>query len=503
MLQMKNKVLFWLGADLTHFCLASLMQKKLNSDFYAICDITNKPKSFFKNQKVVDFKKTWFFHDHINSKKIVHDHTFLRHIEEKYNLNLWKYAINERIFYRFYDFYNFTTDEILSILESECRLFENILLEVKPDYLITKEPAFHHLEIFYQMCKSSGVKILMLTQPNIGYKCLVSENATKLDSLNSLDDSILSGRNFEQLQIFLKENNISIQIQNYDKHHGNSFMISLKAVKNYLFSPNTNINTHYNYYGRTKFKVIFYMLNILFQKRIRQNFLNKNLEKAPDLSKLYVYFPLAVDLERNLLINSPYNTNQIEIVRHIAKSLPIGYSLYVKENPSQSTREWRSKTEYNELMKIPNVLLLHPSVSAESLIKNSSLVITIGGTSAFEAAFYNKPSIVFSDVGYAILPSVFKVENFLELSSTIKTALSCKVNPEDVDKYVSELEKNCFDFDWFGFGMLFKEFFYYNGTLVDVDISDSKMNDFLQKHGQKLENLVESHIKKISEFNKF
>ena len=37
--------------------------------------------------------------------------------------------------------------------------------------------------------------------------------------------------------------------------------------------------------------------------------------------------------------------------------------------------------------------------------------------------------------------------------------------------------------------------------ISDVDISDSKMNDFLQKHEEKLENLVKYHIKKIHEFS--
>lgn len=500
---MKHKILFWLGSDLTHFCLAYFLQKKLDSDFYAIYDITNRPKKFFGNQQIVDFKKTWFFHDHIDSKKTNHDFKFLEYIEQKYGLNLWKYLINERIFYRFYDFHIFSDDEMLSILEHECRLFENILSDIKPDFFITKEPAFHHLEIFYQMCKASGVKVLMLTQPNIGYKCLVSENATKLDSLHSLKNLPHLGRNFEELQSYLKDNNLSTQIRTYDKHHGNSFTISIKAVIDYLLSSNDNIKTHYNYFGRTKSKVIFYSLNEMFKTKIRQSFIDNNLVKSPNLSKPFVYFPLSVDLERNLLINSPYNTNQIEIIRHVVKSLPVGYSLYVKENPSQSTRSWRSKNEYNEIMNIPNVLLIHPSVPSELLIKNSSLVITIGGTSAFEAAFYEKPSIIFSDVGYSILPSVFKIENYLDLPCAIKDALSSKVDVNDVDKYLLVLEKNWFDFDWFGFGMLVKDFFYYNGTLVDVEISESKMNDFLEKHQDKLKNLVLSHIEKIHDSKKF
>ena len=51
MSQKKDKILVWIGADLTHFLLASGLQKKHDADYYAIIDITNKPKEFFLSQK--------------------------------------------------------------------------------------------------------------------------------------------------------------------------------------------------------------------------------------------------------------------------------------------------------------------------------------------------------------------------------------------------------------------------------------------------------------------
>ena len=54
------------------------------------------------------------------------------------------------------------------------------------------------------------------------------------------------------------------------------------------------------------------------------------------------------------MIDAPFYTNQIEIIRSVVKSLPVGYSLYVKENPGQVSREWRDINEYKEIMNIPN-----------------------------------------------------------------------------------------------------------------------------------------------------
>ncbi|MDC0154599.1 hypothetical protein OAJ02_07730, partial [Nitrosopumilus sp.] len=65
---MKNKILFWCGVDFTHFCLSYYMQTKHDAEYYGIIDITNKTKKFFQQQKLVPFKKTWYFHDHITSK---------------------------------------------------------------------------------------------------------------------------------------------------------------------------------------------------------------------------------------------------------------------------------------------------------------------------------------------------------------------------------------------------------------------------------------------------
>ena len=496
-MNMKDKIIFWMGGDFTHFSLSYYFQKMYDCELYGIIDITNKPKKFYQKQDLVDFKKTWFFHDHININKKP-DLEYLTYIEKKYDLNLWKLAINERIFYRFYNFHKFTTDEILCILESECRLFETILDEVKPDFFVTKEPAFHHLELFYQMCKKSGIKNLVLGQPNIGYRCIISEVPNRLDSFDSQleDDVILPNRTFEELQKHLKSFDISKQIRTYDEQHGKSKKDWFKAILSYLLSENNNVKTNYNYFGRSKFKVITNMLSSILKKNYRQSFINKNLAMNVDLNSSFVYYPLAVDLERNLLINSPFHTNQIEIIRNIAKSLPIGFKLYLKENPGQITREWRSISEYREIMNIPNVTLIHPSFDSQDLIKNSKLVFTITGTTGFEAAFYGKPSIIFTDSGYDLLSSVTRIKEIESLNDNIIESLNKNIVPLDLEKYILRLEKNSFKFDWLGISSKFKNKFYYGGTLVDVNISPDKFKIFLDEYSSELTLLASEHIKK-------
>ena len=175
--------MFWLSPDITFFCLAHFIQEKMDVELSSIIDITEKPKMFFKSQKLVNFEKIWFFHENIDKKKFKNpDENYLKIFEKKYKIDLWKLILNERI-YKFYNFHTFSRNEILSIAEQSCKLFENVLAENKPDYVIMHDPRFHHLEIFYQLCKKFNIKVIMPSFPNVGYRAILSESENILDNL--------------------------------------------------------------------------------------------------------------------------------------------------------------------------------------------------------------------------------------------------------------------------------------------------------------------------------
>lgn len=494
---MKNKLLFWIDGPL-HFCIAHHIQKTYDCDLYAIIDVTNKPKKFFINQDLVKFKKIWFFHDHIK-KTHSPDLEYLAKFESKYNIDIWKLAINERIFYRFYNFHKFTDGEILAIEEDTCRLFESVIDEVSPDFVLTYLPALHHWELFCELAKARGSKILVLSQPMIGYKCRISDNREAFGSSEIFNETKAIGREFKDLREYLNSFNISKQIKQSLEKNNNPTLKLAKAAFEFLFaSSNDHEKTHFTYFGRTKLKVLTHMIVTIIKKRVRERFIQNNMLQSVNFSRPYAYFPLGVDPEANILITAPFFTNQIEMIRNIAKSLPIGYELYVKENPAQVNREWRKISEYKEIIEIPNVKLLHPSVSNEKLIENSSLVITIAGSSGFEAAFYEKPSIVFSDISYAVLPSVHRVKEMEKLPETIRSCLSEKVHVEDLDKFLVIIEKNTFDLDLRGFNTKIQDYFYHGGYLVDTEISSKQMQKFLEENKSILEILSDEHIKKIN-----
>ena len=81
---------------------------------------------------------------------------------------------------------------------------------------------------------------------------------------------------------------------------------------------------------------------------MRKNFLD-SLNSEIDFNQPFVYFPLGVSMERTLLIDSPYFTNQLEVIRHIAKSIPVNFQVFVKETQTQASRDWRPISFYKEI----------------------------------------------------------------------------------------------------------------------------------------------------------
>ena len=496
-ISMTDKILFWIDSDLTYFGLAYYLQKKTDAKFSGIIDITNKTKNFFNTQKLVDFENIWFYFDEIAHTKSTPDYNYLKNFEKKYDVKLWELAINERIFYRFNYFHKFTTDEILLILENECRFFEKILNDVKPDIFITKETIQHKDELLYRMCKSLGIKILMLSQPGIGYKCIISSESGNFNSKETLDEIKNHGRTFQEMQKWLNSFSGYKQLQNISDNFITSRSEKIKAGLQFLTSKNTNLKTHYTYYGRAKFAVLIHEIKSMIKKKIRERFIDNNLLKELKFNEKFVYFPLAVDEERNLLIGAPYYTNQIENIRHIVKSLPVDYKLYVKETPSQVTRHWRSTSSYKQMLEIPNVRLLHPSIPPSEIYKKTSLVITISGSSSLEAAFYEKPSIIFTENAHSILPSINTIKSLDDLPKAISRSLDTKVNATDLDRYITFFEDNSFEFDQHGLHTKEHDYFFFGGHLIDVDISDSKMEFFLKENKLDFDKLTNGFLNKL------
>ena len=498
---MKKKIFFWLEGDITSYCISYYLQKIIDSEYYAIVDVTDRPKKFFKEQKLVQFNKTWFYHDYLN-KKIKPDPNYLKSFEEKYDIDLWQLAKNDRIFMDNHNtFHKFSNEEISQIIEKECRLFEKILDETKPDFFVTTETALRPHHLFYLLCKKKGIKVLMLNAANWGNYCYISESYHRLDNFRELflrKKSVPT--TFNDIQNRLESNVRSKQHDKFFSGHRTSKIKKIKAALELLIrSDNSNVKTHYTYYGRNKLKVLFQEIDISIKRYFRKKYINQNFLRQIPKDSQFIFLPLQQEPERSLLISAPDYVNQIKTVEYVSKCIPKNYLLLVKEHPTQGppNRDWRKISDYKIMGNDPKVRLIDPGVPAKEIMKKSKLVISVSGTISLESAFFDKPSITFVENDYSLIPSISKLKSKDELSELIKNSLEKKVDPNFVQKYFDILEENSFVFDLLGFQDSYFKHFYFDGNLVDVEISTSQMEEFLINQKQKIEDLAQEFKKKI------
>lgn len=493
----KDKILFWLEYYSIHFGIAKALSEKYNCELYALVSSSPKQKSFFDNQKLVKFKKIWFVRDHVNLKNHQPNLDKLKFLENKFSIQLGKIIYGDRLFYKFNKYHLFTDYEIFSIIEQELEFYEHVLNEIKPDYVVMRAPEFQDIELFYELCKAKKIPILVLSSMKFGMRWIISSKPYPTIQFDKSADN-LEIKSFDILR-----NNV----EQYSKLYRNIFSSKGKtrskpsqkfnALK-LVFSTfnSSNINS-YRDVGKTPWKILSSSIYSWFMAFYRKSYLNKNAQISLPLNRPYVYFPLHMEPDVSTLRIADFYEDQINIIKNIVQSLPIEMTLFVKEHPSMWLTGWRNTKFYRDILKLPNVQLIHPSVSSENLITNSSLVITIAGTTALEATFYGKPVIVFSDINCSSLSSVSKINNLEDLPIIIRKCLDLKVDLVELNHFVDKVEKSTFICDVENLNVSASNFFGVGGMLTMNEISESQMKEFLEEYKNDFDILATEHIKKI------
>lgn len=122
-----------------------------------------------------------------------------------------------------------------------------------------------------------------------------------------------------------------------------------------------------------------------------------------------ILFTLHKQPEASIDVLGTEHSNQIELIKKISIHVPSQYKIYVKEH-SNAIGD-RPLKYLKNIQKIPNVRLIHPNTDSHKLIKNSSLVITISGTIAYEAAIFGVKSATLSPMFFNTLPSCKQIQN--------------------------------------------------------------------------------------------
>jgi hypothetical protein len=176
----------------------------------------------------------------------------------------------------------------------------------------------------------------------------------------------------------------------------------------------------------------------------------------------FAYFPLHKEPETSFLTRSPNFTNQHAAIMAVARDLPAGVRLVVKENLlSIGTRP---SSFLPQLADMQNVILLDVHESGIEAIRRCTFVATITGTAGLEAAGLGKPVLTFTPhVSYGFLDHVRVVNGVDDLRPAITWALSFtdqdeNASRQDGARFFEALKQASFDMGDYGAAIGVKKF---------------------------------------------
>lgn len=137
----------------------------------------------------------------------------------------------------------------------------------------------------------------------------------------------------------------------------------------------------------------------------------------------YVFFPLHTEPETALQGLSPEYFYQLSCIAAIARDLPAGVLLAVKD--TYFSLGFRPRDFYDQIREFKNVVLLDTMILGPAVIRGAEAVVTITGTGGFEATVQGKPVVLFGRHNiYDMLPHVRVIRDEADLKPTLASFLA-------------------------------------------------------------------------------
>ena len=432
----KSNCLLWFDRGpytYINFALCRSINKNKKMNFYGLT-ASNYDIDFLKNQNFL-FKDLYYYPECYIDKP-TYDLNYLQKIEEEYDLNLWLIIYSERMFHKYRNnFHKFSHDEILSIVYHSIRFFIKSLEKIKPDIIIMQTAGENIANfLLYKIAKKIGIKIIMINAIHIHNHIILSDNLISREISDEYSKIFINFDNSNPMydENFIKNQSLSETVKIQSDFVFDSLTHSQK-IKHYFKRVNSEPEPIYQNFGKSKSKMLKAKYEFPKLVKKREDFLfQHSINKIEDEN--FIYFPLHTEPESKILSTALFFSDQINVVENIAHSLPMGHILYVKEHPGQKSKFWRSIDDYKKILELQNVKLVHPDFNSQELISNCNAVISITGTTGFEALFYKKPVILLSDEYYDVLSMVKKVNDITQLPKIIKNHLNnFKFNPLELN----------------------------------------------------------------------
>lgn len=381
-------------------------------------------------------------HAHYRHEPI--DWTYLKRLEREYGQpNLSPYFELDRVIRRGqlvreypYEKPPYQYEDMLRILQVKSRAILAFLDKERPDAVILSVIADLSTLFLYHAAKKKGIRVFFLESSRVRNLHTLTEEYQNFSFVNRTYERLLADHSAlpdarKQAEIFLHAfRNRPVTHSHQDtptarplsrgKQFGflmptgliRSFSFVLRLWFTYMRNPHRN--------DPYETKPWHYLLDRIKRKlRVLRGF--DDLYETPAFSEPYVFFPLQLEPEMATSLFSKFYTDQLWLIKQTAKSLPVDFRLYVKEHPAMYG--YRTRRFYEEIAKIPNVKLLSPTLYGSDVVANARLVLTLTGTSGWEAMLLKKPVITFGDVFYNTLPMAQKCGYINDLPRLVQKQL--------------------------------------------------------------------------------
>ncbi len=154
-----------------------------------------------------------------------------------------------------------------------------------------------------------------------------------------------------------------------------------------------------------------------------------------------VYFPLHLIDDYKIKRVVPHCADQAGIVEQVARALPQGYSLVVKEHPMSIGRT--PLALLRRLRRMRNVVVVSPHANSHDLIERSRAVVVISSTVGLEALLYHKPVMTLGEPFYARLGATLDLASFSEIREAVPRLLAFKPEPAAIRRILAAAMGQC------------------------------------------------------------
>ena len=312
-------------------------------------------------------------------------------------------------------------EHFISSLNYCFELVERVFNKIKPDMIVSgsTNPLYH--AFFFLISKKLKIPIFINRRSKILFNRFYWTQ-----NYNMYNDNI---------KTFKKKTKVSEFSKNYIKQFRNKQVTVSYIKQNWnkhskfltvQFRNLVNIGIHnlasifYKKHSQLLFfSRVNFFLNLIKNKfTVKPNFVAYSEKELKNLK--YLYFPLHKEPELALNFLAPHLSNQLELIKFLSMSLPIGYKLFIKEHRLNQLR--RPSFFFKKLANFYNVEIISPFDDQFKYIKNAKAIITNNGTSGWEGILLDIPVINLADSFYDIIAKN-KIENISKIDIVIQRIL--------------------------------------------------------------------------------